>query len=91
MNIYNFKNKLVTVYKMNPLNVYYITYYCLINNIDTIVIPLWYIDDGIINEKDIRFIKSKNIKIFVHTVNDRDIYNNLLDMGIDGVYTDSLS
>ena len=91
MNIYNFKNKLVTVYKMNPLNVFYITYYCLINNIDTIVIPLWYIDDGIINEKYIRFIKSKNIKIFVHTVNDRDIYNNLLDMGIDGVYTDSLS
>ena len=89
--IYNFDNKIFSVYKFSDgFTIEKIVYYCLMNDINSIVIPYEYINDDNINREKIKFIKSKNINIFVNTVNDYDIYNTLLDYGIDGVYTDFL-
>ena len=89
--IYDFDNKIFSVYKFSDgFTIEKVVYYCLMNNIDSIVIPYEYINDENINREKIKFIKSKNINIFVNTVNDYDIYNTLLDYGIDGVYTDFL-
>lgn len=46
--------------------------------------------NNFINSIHINKIKSKNLKLYVHTVNDRDKYNEYLNIGIDGVYTDFL-
>ena len=89
--IYDFDNKIFSVYKFSDgFTIEKVVYYCLMNDIDSIVIPYEYINDDNINREKIKFIKSKNINIFVNTVNDYDIYNNLLDYGVDGVYTDFL-
>lgn len=89
--IYNFNNKIFSVYKFSEgFDIYSVVYYCLFNDIGSIVIPYEYINDDNISRKEILFIKNKGINVFVNTVNDRDIYNELLEYGIDGVYTDFL-
>ena len=89
--IYQFKNKIFTIYKL-PLdfNIYEIVYYCLFNDIETIVIPQGYLPCDLVKEEEIDFIRSKNINIYVNTVNDRELYNKLRKKGINGVYTDFL-
>lgn len=93
--LYKFKNNMFSIYKFainnNPNLIKFITYYCLFYDIDSIVIPYEYINYGIINKDTIDFIRDKNINIFINTINDKDIYNNLINMGITGVYTDYLS
>lgn len=88
--IYPFSSYIFSLYKMDVVSVEKIVYFCLLYHIDTISIPINYLSDGIVCEDDISFIKKKNIKIYVYTVNDYDIYQGLLDLGIDGVYTDFL-
>lgn len=45
----------------------------------------------IINEKTIKLLHAKKCKIFVWTINDKDSMNRLLDIGVDGLFTDKLS
>lgn len=93
--LYNFKNSMFSIYKFainnNTNLIKFITYYCLFYDIDSIVIPYEYIEYGIINKDTIEFIKSKNINAFINTINDKNIYNDLKNMGITGVYTDYLN
>lgn len=93
--LYNFKNTMFSIYKFginnNPNLIKFITYYCLFYDIDSMVIPYEYIEYGIINKDTIEFIRGKNINVFINTINDKDTYNNLINMGITGVYTDYLS
>ena len=44
-----------------------------------------------ISKENIRFLKSKNIKLFVYTVNDEEEYYDFKSLGVDGIYTDYLS
>ena len=88
--IHNFDNYIFSLYKLDDFNLYKLIYFCLYNKIDVIVIPEWLIENNSINRIHINKIKSKNLKLYVHTVNDRDKYKEYLDMGIDGVYTDFL-
>ena len=93
--LYKFKNNMFSIYKFsinnNPNLIKFITYYCLFYDIDSIVIPYEYIEYGIINKDTIEFIRSKNINVFINTINDKNLYNELINMGITGVYTDYLS
>lgn len=43
----------------------------------------------ILNPQAIRSLKAQNIEIFSFTVNDFDRYQELLDLGIDGIITDN--
>lgn len=92
--LYEFKNKIFSIYKFsinnNPNLIKFITYYCLLYDIDSIVIPYEYIQYNILNEEVISFINSKNINVFVNTINDKIIYEELINIGITGVYTDYL-
>lgn len=92
--LHKFKNNMFSIYKFsinnNPNLIKFITYYCLFYDIDSIVIPYEYIEYGIINKDTIEFIRSKNINVFINTINDKNIYNELINMGITGVYTDYL-
>ena len=90
-NVGFFKNYIFTFYKMDNPEFYKVTYFCLFHNIDVIVIPKEYILNNVITKKDIDLIKSKNIKLYVHTVNSIEEYNKLLTFGINGVYTDFLN
>ena len=90
--IYEFKNKMFTMYKLGErFNIYNLVYYCLRNDVSSIVIPYTYFMYNLIDEDDVRFIRSKNIDVYVNTINDYNVYNNLLDMGVSGVYTDFLN
>ena len=93
--LYKFKNIMFSIYKFginnNPNLIKFITYYCLLYDIDSIVIPYEYIEYEIVTKDTIEFIKRKNINIFINTINDKKIYNDLIEMGITGVYTDYLS
>ena len=92
--LHKFKNNMFSIYKFsinnNPNLIKFITYYCLFYDIDSIVIPYEYIEYGIINKNTIEFIRSKNINVFINTINDKNLYNELINMGITGVYTDYL-
>ena len=90
--IYKFKNKMFTMYKLGvEFNIRSIVYYCLYNDIDSITIPYTHIMYNLITESDIRFNRSKNINVYINTINDIELYNKLLDMGVTGVYTDFLN
>ena len=83
---------MLNMYKLGVnFNVYHIVYYCLYNDIDSLVIPYTHFIYNLIDEEDVRFIRSKNINVYVNTINDQNIYNELLKMGVTGVYTDYLS
>jgi len=45
-----------------------------------------YVDDEFVN-----FSKDHNLKINVWTVNDRDVMQNLIEMGVDGIITDDIA
>lgn len=88
--VYPFSAYIFTIYKMNKFSIRQIVYFCLLHHIDTIALPLNYLVDGIVTTDDISFIKKKNIKVYVNTVNDFVTYQELLEIGIDGIYTDFL-
>lgn len=88
--IYNFSSYIFTTYKMGKLSFQMITYFCLLNNIETIAVPIEYIKNDIMKEEDITFIKKKNIKIYIYTINDLNTFQELQELGVDGVYTDYL-
>ena len=91
-NIYNFKYKMLSMYKLgDKFNLASVVYYCLYNDIDSLVIPYTHIMYNLLDEKDINFIRSKGINVYVNTINDKSLYEKLLEMGVTGVYTDFLN
>jgi glycerophosphoryl diester phosphodiesterase len=45
----------------------------------------------IINKEIIDFAHSYNLKVIVWTVNDKEIMEMLIEMGVDGIITDNIS
>lgn len=89
-NIYNFSNYIFSTYKLQEIFPRQIVYFSLINNIRVIAVPTDQLEKNLFSKEDIELIKSKNIKLYVYTVNDENDYNKLLAEGIDGIYTDYL-
>ena len=89
-NIYNFKDYIFTIYKLEDFSLPELTSFCVANSIDTIVFPHEYIYNRILNRHDIKFIKEQNLKVYTHTVNDKSLYDYYTLNGIDGIFTDSL-
>ena len=90
-DVYPFSSYIFSLYQMPSVPVKRVVYYCLWYQIDTIAIPLDYVNYGLVTKEDIIFMKGKNLKVFIYTVNEQDIYDEYMKLGIDGVYTDYLS
>ncbi|OON98924.1 MAG: hypothetical protein ATN35_02895 [Epulopiscium sp. Nele67-Bin004] len=46
--------------------------------------------DQTVTQELVDDIKNENYELYVYTVNDKELGNTLLDMGVDGIFTDSL-
>ena len=91
-DIHDFENKMFSMYKLGDrFNIASVVYYCLYNDIDSLVIPYTHIMYNLLDEKDINFIRSKGINVYVNTINDKTLYKELVKMGVTGVYTDFLN
>lgn len=89
--MYHFDNYIFSIYKLvDKFNILQLVHFCISNNIDVIGIPKGFIDGGIIKDNFIKFMKGKNIKLYVYTINNDVKYREYLSMGIDGIYTDFL-
>ena len=89
--IYDFKYDMVTLYKWPNINYTEIINFCINENIEAITIPIWIYNDKIFTKENIQTLRDNNIKIFVHTINDNDLYEQLKVSGVDGIYTDFLN
>lgn len=87
-NHYSFFTKGLTLYA----STYYVwdfpwlTKMCIMYHIPILIMPYNYV----INNHVLKCLKSKNIKIWVHTVNDKVVAQQLKIKGVDGIYTDIL-
>ena len=87
-NHYSFFTKGLTLYASS----YYVwdfpwlTKMCIMYHIPILIMPYNYV----INNHVLKCLKSKNIKIWVHTVNDKLVAQQLKIKGVDGIYTDIL-
>ena len=62
---------------------------CCYNDIDVIALPELLVEDVTVMETYLKFIKNKNLRIYIYTVNKRSSAKQYFDMGV-GVYTDFL-
>lgn len=91
VQIYDFKKYIFSTYKISGTDLTKVVYYCLLHHIDVIAVPKEQVLGGMISKEKIRFLKSKNIKLFVYTVNDEEEYYDFKSLGVDDIYTDYLS
>jgi len=88
--IYPFSSHIFSLYQMADISIKEIVYYCLWNKIEVIAVPSDFFDSKLLTSEELAFIQSKNLKIFVYTVNKKEEYEKFRKLGIDGVYTDYL-
>ena len=65
--------------------------YKLINNPlkgDCLQVPMKYYGVKIVTKKFVEYLKSKNIKIMVWTINDVETFKYLIELEVDGIITD---
>lgn len=88
--IYPFENYIYTLYQQDwhgeITGFYDYCYFCNDNNIK--YITMWH---DLIKKDIAQAAKNYDIKIFVHTVNNAEYANELLEMGAYGIYTDCLT
>lgn len=88
--IYDFNNFIFTLYKTDfngsLASFIDIINYCSTNNIDTVTMwdAWWYSPYS-------RYKNLSNVKVYTHTVNDKDAAFTFFSDGVDGIYTDSLT
>lgn len=88
--VYNFSNYIFSLYKISNISLKKVTYFCLLHQIHAIAIPSWFIVEDKL-DKEIQFIKSKNIYLYSFTINEESLYETYRKKGINGVYTDFLA
>lgn len=88
MEIYPFpeSNILLTVYKLGVRDVGFILDILYRENISVLTMPYSYPDEEMMS-----VLNEKNILVYAHTVNRPDQANELIALGVHGLYTDFLS
>ena len=55
---------------------------------DCLQVPMKYYGLKIVTKKFVEYLKSKNIKIMVWTINDIETFKYLIQLNVDGIITD---
>lgn len=84
--LYNFHNSLYTLYREKNKNPIKAAEFCLKNQIPVVTIH-W---KRIYQADTIAIFKEKNIKVYIHTINDKEKLKEFYKFGIHGYYTDFL-
>lgn len=82
-SIYPFKSYLYTLYYNGYSGTGEEERFCVENGIPVLVMP-----SGWANEAVCKRVKKSKLKLFVHPVNDVEVAERLLDMGVYGIYSD---
>ena len=83
--IYKFENWIFTLYLYNNPDYDDIASYCVKNGIDTVTL---HVDRA--TKENISKLKAKGLKVYAHTTNRYLTMKGLLDVGVDGIYTDRI-
>lgn len=83
--VYSFDNYLYTLYYIGYNEPEKIGAFMKKNDIPVLVMPYTWIDEKVIND-----LRNYPVKIYVHTVNDVNEAKRVLDLGVDGIYTDMI-
>lgn len=83
--IHPFQNWIFTLYLITNPDYADIASFCEANGIDTVTL---YYDRA--TKENISALKAKNLKVYAHTVNRYLMFEDLLEAGVDGIYTDRI-
>ena len=83
--IHSFENWIFTLYLYAYPDYDDIASYCVANGIDTVTL---HVDRA--TKENISKLKAKGLKVYAHTTNRYLTMKNLLEVGVDGIYTDRI-
>ena len=83
--IHPFENWIFTLYLYNNPDYDDIAKYCVDKGIQTVTL---HVDRA--TKENVSKLKAKNLKVYAHTTNRYLTMKNLLDVGVDGIYTDRI-
>lgn len=83
--IHPFENWIFTLYLYNNPDYDDIANYCKANGIQTVTL---HVDRA--TKENVSKLKAKGLKVYAHTTNRYLTMKNLLDVGVDGIYTDRI-
>lgn len=83
--IHPFENWIFTLYLYNNPDYDDIAAYCVANGIDTVTL---HIDRA--TKENVGKLKAKGLHVYAHTTNRYLTMKNMLDAGVDGIYTDRI-
>lgn len=83
--IHPFANWIFTLYLYNNPDYEDIAAFCAANGIDTVTL---HVDRA--TKENVSKLKAKGLKVYAHTTNRYLTMKNLLDVGVDGIYTDRI-
>ncbi|WP_458406920.1 glycerophosphodiester phosphodiesterase family protein [Anaerotignum sp.] len=83
--IHPFENWIFTLYLYNNPDYDDIANYCVEKGIQTVTL---HVDRA--TKTNVSKLKAKNLKVYAHTTNRYLTMKNLLDVGVDGIYTDRI-
>ena len=83
--IYPFPNWIFTLYLYPNPDYHDIAAFCVANGIDTVTL---HVDRA--TKANVGILKESGLKVYAHTVNRYLIFEDLLENGVDGIYTDRI-
>lgn len=83
--IYPFQNWIFTLYLITNPNYAEIADFCAANGIDTVTLHY-----NRATKENVAALKAKGLKVYAHTVNRYLMFEDLLQVGVDGIYTDRI-
>ncbi len=83
--IYPFQNWIFTLYLISDPDYADIASFCAENGIDTVTLHY-----ERATKENVSKLKEKGLKVYAHTVNRYRMFEDLLSIGVDGIYTDRM-
>lgn len=84
-SVYHFENYLYTLYYIGHPGAESVGTFCEKNNIPVLVMPYTWIGDRTCGE-----LQAYGLRVYVHTVNEAEEAEQMVSMGVDGLYSDDI-